>query len=73
MTTRRDGDGSPLPPFTRREFLVTALATGFAAAVRPTLVAAAITTDEAGIVAHPVKIPVRGGTIPGYRAFPAQR
>jgi carboxymethylenebutenolidase len=54
----------------RREFLVTKLAAGFAAATQP--VAAAITTDTEGLEAAEVKIPVRDGEIPGYRARPAK-
>lgn len=67
MANRHDGDA--MTSFSRREFLTTALATGFAAAVRPSLSEAVITTDTRGIIADPVRIPVRGGTIAGYRAF----
>lgn len=55
----------------RREFLVTELAAGFAAAVQP-VTAQTITTDTNGIEASDMKIPVRDGEIPGYRAKPAQ-
>jgi carboxymethylenebutenolidase len=55
---------------TRREFLVTALAAGFAAAVRPSLTEAVITTDTKGIIQGPVKMAVPGGWITGYRACP---
>lgn len=71
MANRHDDD--VVAPFTRREFLVTALATGFAAAVRPSLSEAVIETDSRGIIGDPVRIPVRGGTIPGYRALPAAK
>jgi carboxymethylenebutenolidase len=54
----------------RRQFLVTELAAGFAAAVQPAA-AATITTDTEGLEASEVKIPVRDGEIPGYRAKPA--
>ena len=57
---------------TRREFLVTALAVGFAAAVRPSAAEAVITTDEAGIIAGEVRVPVAGGSTPGYRAQPTK-
>lgn len=53
----------------RRGFLITTLGAGFAAAVLP-VSAATITTDAAGLVAGEVQIPVKGGTIPGYRAMP---
>jgi carboxymethylenebutenolidase len=55
---------------TRREFVVTTLATGFALAVQP-VSAQTITTDTNGLVAGEVKIPVAGGEIPAYRAMPA--
>jgi carboxymethylenebutenolidase len=54
---------------TRREFVVTTLATGFALAVQP-VSAQTITTDTNGLIAGEVKIPVTGGTIPAYRAMP---
>ncbi len=56
--------------FTRREFLVTTLASGFALAVQP-VAAQTITTDANGLVAGEVKIPVPGGQLPAYRAMPA--
>jgi carboxymethylenebutenolidase len=56
--------------FSRREFVVTALAAGFALAVRP-VSAQTITTDSAGLSVGEVKIPVADGQIPGYRAMPA--
>jgi carboxymethylenebutenolidase len=55
---------------TRREFVVTSLATGFALAVQP-VSAQTITTDTSGIEAGEVKVPVKDGTIPAYRAMPA--
>jgi carboxymethylenebutenolidase len=55
--------------FTRRDFIVTSLAVGFALAVQP-VSAQTITTDTAGLVAGEVKIPVSGGEIPAYRAMP---
>jgi carboxymethylenebutenolidase len=63
----------PKSDVTRREFVVTTLATGFALAVQP-VSAETITTDAKGLVAGEVKIPVAGGqTIPAYRAMPATR
>jgi len=53
----------------RREVLVTSLATGFALAVQP-VSAQTITTSSAGLTAGEVKIPAAGGEIPGYRAMP---
>ena len=56
--------------FTRREFVMTALAAGFALAVRP-VSAQTITTDATGLEAGEIKIPVPDGEIPAYRALPA--
>jgi carboxymethylenebutenolidase len=56
---------------TRREFITTAtLATGFTLAVQPISSGTVITTDGKGLVAGAVKIPVKGGEIPAYRAQP---
>lgn len=57
--------------FTRREFVVTTLATGFALSVQP-VSAQTITTDTTGLVAGEVQIPVPDGRIPAYRAMPAE-
>ena len=54
----------------RRLFVVTSLASGFALAVQP-VSAETITTDTDGLTAGEVKIPVKDGEIPGYRAMPA--
>jgi carboxymethylenebutenolidase len=57
---------------TRRQFMVTAtLTTGFALAVQP-ISAKTIATDAKGLVAGAVKIPVKDGEIPAYRAMPAK-
>jgi len=62
------------PPqgLSRRGFLVTTLASGFALASSPVL-AQAIRTDAKGLVAGPVTIDVADGKLPAYRARPAQR
>lgn len=56
-------------PFTRREFVVTALAAGFALAVRPAF-GELLTTDAGGLTAGEVKIPAKDGEMPAYRAMP---
>ena len=60
--------------WSRRGFVMTSLATGFAVASNPVL-AQAIVTDSNGLVAGEVSIPVSGpgasGKIPAYRAMPA--
>lgn len=63
---------SPRPGFTRRDFVMTMLASGFALAVRPIAAQTTITTDTAGLAAGEVKIPVADGAIPAYRAMPAK-
>jgi len=55
---------------TRRQVLVTSLATGFALAVQP-VSAQTITTSAEGLEAGEVRIPVADGEIPAYRAMPA--
>jgi carboxymethylenebutenolidase len=55
----------------RRGFVVTSLATGFALATQPIAAQTAISTDTTGLVAGEVKIPVSDGLIPAYRAEPA--
>jgi carboxymethylenebutenolidase len=55
---------------TRREFVMTTLATGFAAAVQPVSASTTITTDAKGLVARDVKIAVRDGLVPAYSAMP---
>jgi carboxymethylenebutenolidase len=63
---------SLLPPLalTRRGFMVTSLASGFALAAGPVQASTTITTDSQGLVAGQVQIPVADGTVPAYRAAP---
>ena len=61
----------PKVELTRRTFVVSSLAAGFALAVQP-VTAATITTDTEGLVAGEVKVPVSDGEIPAYRAMPAK-
>ncbi len=60
----------PEQPFSRRSFVVTALASGFASAVLP-VSAQTITTGSQGLTAGEVSIPVADGKMPAYRAQPA--
>lgn len=57
--------------WSRRGFVVTSLASGFALAAQPVL-AQAITTDSKGLVAGEVKVPTADGQIPAYVARPAK-
>jgi carboxymethylenebutenolidase len=59
----------PKTEVTRRKFVVTSLAAGFALAVEP-ISAQTITTDTTGLVAGEVKIPTSDGEMPAYRAMP---
>jgi carboxymethylenebutenolidase len=45
----------------RRSFLVTSLGASFALAVQPVMAQAAIHTDDAGLFAGEVKVPVKDG------------
>ena len=58
-----------LPDVSRRGFVVTSLASGFALATCP-VSAQTISTDTKGLEAGEVKVPVADGTIPAYRAMP---
>lgn len=55
----------------RRGFVVTSLTAGFALAVQPIQAQTTIATDTTGLTAGEVKIPVKDGAIPAYRALPA--
>jgi carboxymethylenebutenolidase len=56
---------------TRRVFVTTSLAAGFAAAVMPVHAQTMITTDTQGLTAGEVKITTGDGQMPAYRAAPA--
>jgi carboxymethylenebutenolidase len=60
----------PRTQWSRRGFVMTSLATGFALSVQPVTAQTVITTDASGLTAGEVKIPVRDGEIPAYRAMP---
>ncbi|VCU71345.1 Carboxymethylenebutenolidase [Pigmentiphaga humi] len=66
---------SLLPPLVlnRRGFITTSLASGFALAAGPIAAQTVVRTDDQGLVAGEVRIPVEGGEIPAYRAMPAGR
>src|ERR1700747_3151155 len=57
--------------WSRRGFVMTSLITGFALSMQP-VSAETITTDTNGLDAGEVKVPVADGSIPAYRAMPAQ-
>jgi carboxymethylenebutenolidase len=59
----------PRSQWSRRGFVMTSLATGFALSVQP-VSADAIHTDSTALDAGEVKVPVPDGTIPAYRAMP---
>ncbi|MBM3558225.1 MAG: carboxymethylenebutenolidase, partial [Alphaproteobacteria bacterium] len=55
----------------RRGFVVTSLASGFALAVQPVEAQTMIVTDTTGLTAGEVKVPTPDGQMPAYRAMPA--
>jgi carboxymethylenebutenolidase len=57
--------------WTRRDFVTSSLAAGFALAVQPVCAQTMIVTDTQGLNAGEVKIPTKDGDIPAYRAMPA--
>jgi carboxymethylenebutenolidase len=61
---------TPRSSWSRRGFVVTSLATGFALAAGP-ISAQTITTDTNGLDVAEVKVPTADGEIPAYRAMPA--
>jgi carboxymethylenebutenolidase len=61
---------APPVDLSRRAFVVTGLAAGFALAAQP-VSAQTITTSSEGLVAGEVTIPVADGAMPAYRAMPA--
>lgn len=60
----------PRTNFSRRGFVMTSLASGFALAWLP-VSAETITTDTNGLEAGEVKVPTGDGEMPAYRAMPA--
>jgi len=60
----------PAQSFNRRNFLVTSLGAGFALAVQPVMAQTAIRTDDTGLLAGEVKVPVKDGEMVAYRAMP---
>ena len=57
--------------WTRRDFVASSLASGFALAVQPVCAQSMIVTDTQGLTAGEVKVPTKDGDIPAYRAMPA--
>lgn len=60
----------PAQAFTRRGFLVTSLGAGFALSMQPVMAQTAIRTDDAGLFAGEVRVPVKDGEMVAYRALP---
>ena len=63
----------PQRNFQRRDFVRTALGSGFAAAVLPVCAQTQIKTDSAGLVVGEVSIPVGDFKMPAYRAAPMNK
>lgn len=68
VEAERDGL-MPKSRWSRRGFVMTSLASGFALSVQP-VSAETITTDTKGLMAGEVKVPVKDGQIPAYYAMP---
>lgn len=62
----------PTSSFDRRSFLVTSLGAGFALAVQPVMAQTAIKTDDVGLLAGEIKVPVSDGEMVAYRAQPKE-
>ena len=60
----------PAVPFSRRGFLVSSAASGFALAAGPLMAQQVIKTSADGLSVADVKIPVSGGDMPAYTAAP---
>jgi len=56
--------------FNRRDFVTTLVGAGFALAAQPIMAQQVISTDSKGLIAGEIKIPVKDGVIPAYRARP---
>lgn len=57
----------------RRDAVLTTLATGFALATQPVAADTTITTDTHGLTVGEVQVPTADGSIPAYRAMPASQ
>ena len=68
---QRSNDDRHVTRMSRRGFMVSTLAVGFALAVRP-VSADTITTDTTGLIASDVSIPTNDSHMPAYRAMPSQ-
>ncbi|MBK3018697.1 carboxymethylenebutenolidase, partial [Klebsiella pneumoniae] len=69
MTTEDFDSLVPQRSFSRRDFVGTAVGSGFAAAVLP-VSAQTLTTDTQGLDAGPVTVPVGDFKMPAYAARP---
>ncbi len=58
-------------PLSRRAFIATSLVAGFTLLTGPVRSQTVIQTSSKGLTAGEVKIPAAGGTMPAYRAMPA--
>jgi carboxymethylenebutenolidase len=58
--------------WSRRDFVASSIAAGFAMAVQPVCAQTMIVTDTDGLTAGDVQIPTKDGNIPAYRAMPAK-
>jgi carboxymethylenebutenolidase len=64
-------DVIPYGGYSRRRFMVTTLASGFAVLAGPVMAQTVVTTTREGLRAGEVQVPVEDGQVPAYRAMPA--
>src|SRR5512143_3807165 len=62
---------APQVPFTRRGFVASMLASGFAAAVQPVMAQQVITTDTQGLSVGEIVVASNGTKLPAYQARPS--
>lgn len=60
----------PAQSFDRRSFLMASAGAGFALAAQPIMAQTAIRTDDTGLLAGEIKVPVKEGEMAAYRALP---
>lgn len=60
----------PEVKFTRRSFIASAVASGFALSAGPVMAQTAIKTPEAGLDTFDLRVPVPGGNMPAYISVP---
>src|SRR5436853_7447676 len=63
----------PKVKFTRRSFIASAVASGFALSAGPVMAQTAIKTPDTGLDIFDLRVPVAGGNMPTYIAVPKKK